>query len=88
MMLINFIAYTYNESKNKDLKFVVDFLDSKDILRLQKELNNKDIKVEYLISKKNPPIKNTRDKFKKLFFMLFKFQKEILAYNPDRVVIL
>lgn len=88
MMLINFIAYTYSESKNKDIKFVIDFLDPNDINRLRKELNNDEIQIEFLISKKNPPINNIWDKFKKLSFMLFWFQKEILAYKPDTVVVL
>jgi len=88
MMLINFIAYTYNASEDKNLKFVVDFLEKNDLNRLQKELNNKEINIEILISKKNPPIKNIFDKFSKLSFMLFKFEKEILHYKPDTVVVL
>ena len=88
MMLINFMSYTYNLSQDKDIKFIVDFLDSDDINRLRKELNNDEIQIEFLISKKNPPIQNIWDKFKKLSFMLFDFQKEILHYKPDSVVVL
>ena len=88
MMLINFIYYTYKISEDKNLKFVVDFLEENDLNRLQKELNNKEINIEILISKKNPPITNILGKFSKLFFMLFKFEKEILDYNPDTVVVL
>ena len=88
MMLINFISYTYNKSENKDLKFIVDFLEENDLERLKKELDNKKIDIEFLISDKNPPIRNIADKFKKLFFMIFKFQKEVLSYKPDTVVVL
>lgn len=88
MMLINFISYTHTSSKDKDVNFIVDFLENSDLSRLEKELQNKDIKVDILISKKNPPIRNIGDKFKKLFFMLFQFQKEVLKYKPDTVVVL
>jgi len=88
MMLINFISYTFSQSENKDIKFIVDFLEQKDLERLNKELDNKNIEIDILISKKNPPIESIWDKFKKLFFMIFKFQKEILSYEPDTVVVL
>ena len=71
----------------RDAYISVDFLEKNDVERLKNELNN-NIKIDFLISKKNPPIKNTADKFKKLYFMLFKFQKEILNYKPDTVVVL
>ena len=88
MMLINFMSYTYNLSQDKDIKFIVDFLNLDDINRLKKEFNNDKIQVEFLTSEKNLPAINIWDKFKKLGFMLTKFQKEILNYKPDSVVVL
>ena len=86
MMLINFLYYV-DQKHDWKIKFFVEFTTQEDYDRLIEEVWDT-FDVTYVKSFKTRWIKWIVDKVRMLFFLMFQYKSEIMAYKPDVLVML